>query len=92
MRLMGGRRHQLPGVVGKHFGASDFEATPAEFDRCDRTVDSRCDHGGLLAGDQMGLNGLETSDGAPELLAKTLVPPAGFEPATPALGEPCSIP
>jgi len=37
---MGGRRHQLPGVVGKHFGAGDFEATPAEFDRCDRTVDS----------------------------------------------------
>lgn len=65
VRLMGGRRHQLPGVVGKHFGASDFEATPAEFDRCDRTVDSRCDHGGLLVGDQMGLNGLEKSDGRP---------------------------
>jgi hypothetical protein len=43
VRLMGGCRHQLRGPVSKHFGASDFEATPAEFDRCDRTVDSRCD-------------------------------------------------
>ena len=63
VRLMGGRRHQLRGPVGKHFGASDFKATPAELDRFDRAVDSRCDHGGLLVdGDQMGLNCLETPD------------------------------
>jgi hypothetical protein len=66
---MGGRGHQLCGPIGKHFGASDFEAAPAEFDRLYRTVDSRCDDGGLLVdGDQMGLHGLETTDGAPELL------------------------
>src|SRR5271166_6868490 len=69
MRLMGGRGHQLCGPVGEHFGASDFEAAATEFDRRDRTVDSRCDHGGLLVdGDQMGLHGLETTNGAPELL------------------------
>jgi hypothetical protein len=58
---MGGRRHQLPGVVGKHFGASDFEATPAEFDRRDRTVDSRSDHGGPLV------------DGTPRSFAMSMV-------------------
>src|ERR1700687_5881372 len=69
MGLMGGRSHQLCGPVGKHFGASDFEATPAEFDRFDRTVDSRCDDGGLLVdGDQMRLDGLESTDRSPELL------------------------
>ena len=69
MCLMSGRGHQLCGAVGKHFGASDFEAGPAQLDRCDRTIDSRCDDGGLLVdGDQMGLHGLETTDGAPELL------------------------
>jgi len=39
MRLMSGRSQQLCGPVGKRFGASDFKAAPAEFDRCDRTVD-----------------------------------------------------
>ena len=69
MRLVGGRRHQLRGPVGKRFGASDFEPAPAEFDRFDRTVDGRRDHCGLLVdGHQMSLNGLKTSDGAPELL------------------------
>ncbi len=29
---------------------------------------------------------------SPATVSRTLVPPAGFEPATPALGEPCSIP
>jgi hypothetical protein len=58
---MGGRRHQLRGLVGKHFGPSDFEATPAEFDRCDRTVDSRSDHGGLLV------------DGTPRSFAMSMV-------------------
>src|SRR5579875_4044745 len=74
MRLMGGRRHQLRGSVGEHFGASDFESASAKFDRFDRTVDSRCDHGRLLVdGDQMCLHGLETTDGAPELLTLAAV-------------------